>query len=91
MRYQSVSTVDDIIVFLQTTQERNIFDLINRPIEIGSLDSEVNTVLVMGYFSVTEANPQQRRGLAVVKHRGSQYDSSVAEFQITDNGISIIK
>jgi len=86
-RYQSVSTADDVIVFLQTTQERSVFDLVNRPIEVGSLDAEVNTVLVMGYFPVTAENPQQRRGLAVVKHRGSQYDGSIAEYQITDQGM----
>lgn len=91
MLWQPIRTSDDISVFLQTTQERNIFDLINRSAEAGSLDAEVNTVLVMGYFPVTEANTRQRRGLAVVKHRGSNYDSTVVEYKITGRGIAIGK
>ena len=89
IRARIVYTDEDIIVFLQTTLDRSIFDLVNRPIEVGSLDSEVNTVIVMGYFPATQENPRPGRGLAVLKHRGSHYEQGIFEYQITDKGIQI--
>lgn len=90
VRKDLIEPNDIVSMFLQTTQERDIFNLINRSIEPGSLDAEVSTVIAMGYFPVTPENPIQRRGLAILKHRGSNYNPAVLEYKITDLGIQLM-
>lgn len=76
-------------VVLQTTKERDFLKLVNREAEAGSLDAEVNTVIVMGYLPVTAQRLRQTRALAVIKHRGSAYHEGVVEYKIIDSGIVI--
>lgn len=90
VRKDLIAPNDIVSMFLQTTQERDIFNLINRGIEPGSLDAEVSTVIAMGYFPVTAENPIQRRGLAILKHRGSNYNPTVLEYKIGDSGIQLM-
>ena len=85
-----IDASSDVLVLLKTTEERNVFELANRPIDSGSIDAEVNTVIVMGYLPVTEQRLRQTRALAVIKHRGSPYDNKIVEYKITDSGIVIV-
>lgn len=89
-RAERTNGTDKLYILLQTTKEKNIIELVNRDIEVESLDAEVNTIIVMGYFPVTDQNTTKRRGLAVVKHRGSKCDDSIIEYGITDDGIKFI-
>ena len=85
-----VSTKDHIGIFLQTIRPKFIDDLVNRTVGEKSVHHGANTVIVMGYFPASEGKPQDRRGLAVLKHKGSYFDQSILQYQITEKEFKII-
>ena len=87
---ESVKSNSIASVVMQTTEERDIFKLANQKAPAGSLDSEVSTVIVMGFLPITEQRQEQRRALVVIKYRGSTYDGLMAEYQITNRGLEIM-
>jgi hypothetical protein len=76
-----------VVVILQTTEERSFLDLMNRSADAHGLDAHVNTVLVMGYLPVTGQSLEQQRAIGVVKHRGSPYKTTGMRYAIAEGGI----
>lgn len=71
-------------MFLYTSHEVRLDDLIDRPIESGDELSNANTIILMG--KVREGN-RMRRALHIAKHRGSAADDGIIPFEITDAGL----
>ncbi len=71
-------------VFLQTTEETMIHDLIARKAYMGGLEANANTIILMG--RVIEGDQIGRR-LYIAKHRGSYASDQLIPFEITGSGL----
>jgi hypothetical protein len=89
VRRQNFDMNDKTILLLQTSEVNNIVDLTNMQRDPNGLDAEVNTVIVIGYFPVSADSTLRKRGLAVLKHRGSNHHIGIVEYKITDSGFQI--
>lgn len=71
-------------MFMYTSHEVMLDDLICRPIQTGDLLSNANTILMMGR---TRQGNQMGRAMYVAKHRGSACSEQIIPYQITETGI----
>lgn len=76
-------------VMNMTTNEKNIFNIVNGPVINRDLDAGVNTIIALGYLPSSEKNMEQKPVLSVLKHRGSFYDKKLFSYAITDKGFKI--
>jgi len=72
-------------LLLITTEETQIEHLIARKVAAGDIGAVANTIVVMGSERVGN---RIGRFLAVVKHRGSAMSDEIAEYRVTDQGIT---
>ncbi len=72
-------------LLLVTTQETLLDDLIGRKFGEGDIGASANTILLMGW---RKGQGAIGRGLYVAKHRGSACSTEVAEYTITDQGLT---
>ena len=70
-------------LYLYTTPEVMVDDLIGRPIGEGDIFSNANTIILMGR---TRGDGRLGRALHVAKHRGSACGDEVAPYRLTDRG-----
>lgn len=73
-------------LLLYTSHEVMLDDLISRPIQSGDVLSNANTIILMG--KIREGN-RLGRALYVAKHRGSECDDRILNYQIGQKGILI--
>lgn len=72
-------------LFLQTSHEVSIDDLLLRPLPDSGLEANANTIIVLGK---RVQGGRVSRHLAVVKHRGSECSEAVAEFEVRGEGLA---
>ncbi len=80
---------DHSFVINMTTDNKNILQIVNGPVINRELDSGVNTIIALGYLPSSEENMKQQSALAVLKHRGSEYDKGIFNYEITGKGFNI--
>ncbi len=73
-------------LFLYTSAESMLDQLIDRPLEEGDLLSNANTVIYMGKV---RDGLKLRRALYVAKHRGSAASDEIHPYEIDDAGLKI--
>ncbi len=71
-------------VYLYTTPEVMLDDLLSRPIGQGDIFSNANTIILMGR---TRHDGRMGRALAVTKHRGSSHGEEILPYRITETGL----
>jgi KaiC/GvpD/RAD55 family RecA-like ATPase len=71
-------------MFLYTSHEVMLEDLISRPIRSGDILSNANTILLMGKI---RDGARIGRALYVAKHRGSACSESIMPYRIADEGL----
>ncbi len=71
-------------MFLQTTEETMIRDLIARKAYMGGLEANANTIILMGR---SMDGDRLSRHLYIAKHRGSYANDQLIPFKITDSGL----
>ncbi|HTN74996.1 MAG TPA: recombinase RecA, partial [Pirellulaceae bacterium] len=74
-------------LFLYTSHETMLDDLISRPLDEGDALSNANTLIYMG--KVREGN-KIGRALYVAKHRGSACTDEIVPYTIDDSGVRIL-
>jgi RecA/RadA recombinase len=72
-------------LLLVTTEETQIEHLIARKVAAGDIGAVANTIVVMGSERVAN---RIGRFLAIVKHRGSAMSDEIAEYRVTEQGIT---
>ncbi|HEV8440888.1 MAG TPA: ATPase domain-containing protein [Methylomirabilota bacterium] len=72
-------------LLLVTTEETRLEHLIGRKVAAGDTGAVANTILAMGSERVGN---RVGRFLCVVKHRGSAMSDEIAEYRVTENGIT---
>ncbi len=82
---------DHSFVINMTTDEKNIFNIVNGSVINRELEAGVNTIIALGYLPSSEENMVQKQALAVLKHRGSFYNKKIFNYEITDSGFEIKK
>ncbi len=70
-------------LYLHTTAEVMLDDLIARPISQGDVFAGANTIIVMGR---TRGDGRHGRALAILKHRGSACGDEIMPYRITEAG-----
>lgn len=78
-------TRDICTVFLQTTAETNLEDLIAAHTMEDDLTINATTIILMGRLPTN--NKRVERGLFVLKHRGAPCRDEIVKFKITDKGL----
>ncbi len=76
--HQTIGTL-----YLHTTEEVMLDDLIARPISQGDVFAGANTIIMMGR---TKEAGRYGRALAILKHRGSVCRDEIMPYRITDQG-----
>lgn len=71
-------------LLLCTTQEIMLDDLLNRPLPEGDVLANANTVVAMGKL---KEGTTLKRGLAVIKHRGSACGDDILTYSINEQGL----
>jgi KaiC/GvpD/RAD55 family RecA-like ATPase len=74
-------------LFLYTSAESMLDQLIDRPLDEGDLLSNANTVIYMGKI---REGMTLRRALYVAKHRGSSASDEIRPFDIDDRGLRVL-
>ncbi|MBL8810937.1 MAG: recombinase RecA [Planctomycetaceae bacterium] len=74
-------------LFLYTSHEVMLDDLISRPIRSGDILSNANTIIMMGKI---RNETKIGRALYVAKHRGSACSEDIMPYQITEQGICFL-
>jgi hypothetical protein len=82
---------DHSFVINMTTDNKNIFEIVNGPVINRELDAGVNTIIALGYMPSSKENMHQKAALAVLKHRGSAYDKAIFNYEITEKGFVLKK
>jgi KaiC/GvpD/RAD55 family RecA-like ATPase len=80
---------DHSFVINLTTDNKNIFEIVNGPVINRELDAGVNTIIALGYLPSSLENMKQESAIAVLKHRGSSYDKGIFNYEMTDKGFNI--
>jgi hypothetical protein len=73
-------------LFLATTHEVMLEQLLSRPIESGDILSNANTIILMGKI---REGTRMGRALHIAKHRGSACDDRIVPFEITQSGLTL--
>lgn len=73
-------------LFLATTHDVMLEQLLSRPIESGDVLSNANTIILMG--KIREGS-RMGRALHIAKHRGSACDDRIVPFRITERGLTL--
>jgi KaiC/GvpD/RAD55 family RecA-like ATPase len=73
-------------VYLVTTQESLLSELMKRGLSSSGMEANATTVILMGRVMDSKS---VRRALYVAKHRGAECSDEIAEFRITDRGIEM--
>ena len=73
-------------LFLATTHEVMLEQLLSRPIESGDALSNANTIILMGK---TREGTRMGRALHIAKHRGSACDDRIVPFEVTEEGLKL--
>ncbi|WP_456474291.1 RAD55 family ATPase [Candidatus Pyrohabitans sp.] len=73
-------------LYLVTTQESLLSELIKRGLSSSGLEANATTVILMGRIM---AGGRVKRALYVAKHRGAGCSDEIAEFRITERGIEM--
>jgi KaiC/GvpD/RAD55 family RecA-like ATPase len=73
-------------LFLATTHELMLEQLLSRPIESGDALSNANTIILMGKI---REGTRMGRALHIAKHRGSACDDRIVPFEITEHGLEL--
>jgi KaiC/GvpD/RAD55 family RecA-like ATPase len=71
-------------VYLYTTPQVMLDELLSQPIGQGDIFSGANTIILMGR---TRTNGRLGRALAVTKHRGSAHGDEIQPYRITEAGL----
>ncbi|MGC8644003.1 MAG: RAD55 family ATPase [Isosphaeraceae bacterium] len=71
-------------VYLYTTPQVMLDELLTLPIGQGDIFSGANTIILMGR---TRENGRMGRALAITKHRGSAHGEEIRPYRITDKGL----
>jgi KaiC/GvpD/RAD55 family RecA-like ATPase len=71
-------------IYLYTTPQVMLEDLLVQPIGSGDIFSNANTIILMGR---TREGGRMGRALAVAKHRGSAHGDEIRRFRITEAGL----
>ncbi len=74
-------------LFLATTHDVMLEQLLNRPIESGDVLSNANTIILMG--KIREGS-RMGRAIHIAKHRGSACDDRIVPFEITEQGLRLL-
>ncbi len=78
---------DNAAMVLVTTRHTMLDALLEEPLADGDVSAGANTLILMGKIAVGN---EMKRGLAIVKHRGSYADSRVHHFEINDQGLKLL-
>ena len=73
-------------LFLATTHDVMLEQLLSRPIESGDLLSNANTIILMGKI---REGTRMGRALYIAKHRGSYCDDRIVPFEVTEQGLKL--
>lgn len=73
-------------LFLATTHDVMLEQLLSRPIESGDVLSNANTIILMGKI---REGTRMGRALHIAKHRGSYCDDRIVPFEITEQGLQL--
>ncbi len=73
-------------LFLATTHDVMLEQLLSRPIESGDVLSNANTIILMGKI---REGTRMGRALHIAKHRGSACDDRIVPFEITEQGLKL--
>jgi KaiC/GvpD/RAD55 family RecA-like ATPase len=71
-------------LYLYTTPQVMLEDLLSQPIGQGDIFSGANTIILMGR---TRHNGRMGRALAITKHRGSSHGDEIRPYRITETGL----
>jgi KaiC/GvpD/RAD55 family RecA-like ATPase len=74
-------------LFLYTSAESMLDQLIDRPLDEGDLLSNANTVIYMGKV---RDGLKLRRALYIAKHRGSNASDEIHPYEIGDEGLKLL-
>jgi KaiC/GvpD/RAD55 family RecA-like ATPase len=74
-------------LFLYTSAETMLDQLIDRPLDEGDLLSNANTVIYMGKV---RDGLKLRRALYIAKHRGSSASDEIHPYEISDAGLQVL-
>ncbi len=77
-------------LYLYTTPEVMLDDLIARPLGSGDIFAGANTIVLMGRTRDPSAPGQIGRGLYVAKHRGSACQDQVRPYRLTASGLEVL-
>ncbi len=73
-------------LFLATSHDVMLEQLLSRPIESGDVLSNANTIILMGKI---REGTRMGRALHIAKHRGSFCDDRIVPFEITEHGLKL--
>ena len=73
-------------LFLYTSAENMLDQLIDRPLDEGDLLSNANTVIYMGKV---RDGLKMRRALYIAKHRSSAASDNIHPYTIDDSGLTV--
>lgn len=73
-------------LFLATTHDVMLEQLLSRPIESGDALSNANTIILMGKI---REGTRMARALHIAKHRGSYCDDRIVPFEVTEKGLKL--
>lgn len=79
---------DVACLLLYTTHEVMLDDMLERPIESGDVLANANTIILMGK---TREGTKMGRALQIAKHRGSACDESIVPYEITKQGLKLLR
>lgn len=74
-------------LFLATTHEIMLEQLLSRPLESGDALSNANTIILMGKI---REGTRMGRALHIAKHRGSACDDRIVPFEVTERGLKLV-
>lgn len=73
-------------LFLATSHDVMLEQLLSRPIESGDALSNANTIILMGKI---REGTRMGRALHIAKHRGSYCDDRIVPFEVTEKGLRL--